>query len=51
MKRLLVLVSMICMLFSVSLSAKEPETFTSGDYEYTFLEDGTAEIIRYNGSA
>ena len=25
-------------------------TFTSGDYDYTLLPDGTARIIRYNGS-
>ena len=27
------------------------ETFTSGDFEYVLLENGTAEITRYNGEA
>ena len=26
------------------------DSFTYGDYEYTVLEDGTAEISRYNGT-
>lgn len=45
MKRLLVLTGMICMLFSMAVFAEE----TSGDYKYTLLEDGTAEITAYTG--
>lgn len=51
MKRLLVLVSMICIMFSVSVSAEEIEEFTSGDFHYIVLEDGTAEITNYTGNA
>ena len=29
----------------------ERETFTSGDYEYALLDDGTVEITGYNGKA
>lgn len=29
---------------------EERETFTSGDYEYALLDDGTIEITKYNGS-
>ena len=31
--------------------APTPEVFTSGDYEYILLEDGTAQIIKYTVSA
>ena len=29
----------------------DPQTKAAGDYEYELLDDGTAEIVRYNGSA
>lgn len=32
-------------------SAGIGDTYTSGDYEYKVLDDGTASITRYNGSA
>ena len=38
-------------MFSVSVFADEQETFTSGDYEYALLKDGTAEITKYTGEA
>ena len=31
--------------------AEEPELFTAGAYQYALLEDGTAEIRMYSGSA
>ncbi|MBR5108764.1 MAG: leucine-rich repeat domain-containing protein [Clostridia bacterium] len=46
---------LVCALLMAALCAfaqaeeTEPETFTSGDYEYILLEDGTAEITRFNG--
>ena len=46
---------LVCVLLLTALCAfapaeeTEPETFTSGDYEYILLKDGTAEITRYNG--
>ena len=44
--------SMVLMLALTLLCAGAgAETFTSGDYEYQVLEDGTAEIIGYYGSA
>ena len=52
MKQLsVVIVSMICMILSVSVFAEEveQETFTSGDYGYILLEDGTVEIKNYYG--
>ena len=53
MKRLLILVAMICVMLSVTTFAEDEdvETFTSGDYEYALLEDGTAMITKYNGEA
>ncbi len=52
-KKIVSIMSAVLMLISaftaipLSVSA---ETFTSGDYEYKILEDGTAEIAKYNGS-
>ena len=49
-KLLLILVLLVfCPLFCTA--EEEPEKYTSGAYTYTLLEDGTAEIIRYTGSA
>ena len=31
--------------------APEPEQYECGDYTYALLEDGSAEIVKYNGSA
>lgn len=38
-------------LFSVSARPAEPAYKTSGDYNYRSFEDGTANIIKYRGSA
>ena len=53
MKRAVLLCSLallFALLFSFVLAEEtEPETFTSGDYEYILLPDGTAEITKYSG--
>ena len=46
----------MAMAFCIALSEDaalpaEPETFSSGDFEYAILEDGTAEIVQYTGLA
>ncbi len=55
MKKVLSLFLSVLMLTSVvaavDLSAYATTYYTSGDYEYTILDDGTAEITDYNGSA
>ena len=51
MKKLWILASLICLLFAVPVFANKEETFTSGDYEYSLLEDGTVEITGYTGAA
>ena len=45
-------VTVLCVI-ALLLCGKVPaeETLQSGDYEYRILEDGTAEITKYNGSA
>ncbi len=49
------LISLLTMLLALgltcSLAEKEAVIYTCGDFEYILLEDGTAEITRYNGSA
>ena len=53
MKKVSYILLSIIMLFSVlslSVIAAQPETFTSGDYEYKVLEDGTVEIEKYKGT-
>ena len=52
MKKLLAL--LLCLALCLpglcaSAETPEPETFSSGDYQYRVLEDGTAEITRYKG--
>ena len=50
--RMLVCVLLLAALYVFAQAEEaEPETFTSGDYEYILLEDGTAEITKYNGKA
>ena len=44
----LALALLLCCSVCLAEEAK-PETFTSGDYQYVLLEDGTAEIIAYTG--
>ena len=36
--------------YTASATDEEATTFTSGDYTYSLLEDGTAEITKYTGS-
>ena len=49
---LLMVVVMMCACWTGVLAEdEERETFTSGDYEYALLDDGTIEITKYNGSA
>ena len=48
---LLMLVVMMCACWTGAVADDERETFTSGDYEYALLDDGTIEITKYNGSA
>lgn len=49
---LLIVVVMMCACWTGVLAENlERETFTSGDYEYALLDDGTIEITKYNGSA
>ena len=49
---LLLIVVMLCACWTGVLAEdEERETFTSGDYEYALLDDGTVEITGYNGKA
>ena len=48
---LLMVVVMMCACWTGAVAEDECETFTSGDYEYALLDDGTIEITKYNGSA
>lgn len=49
---LLMVVVMMCACWTGALAEdEERETFTSGDYEYALLDDGTVEITGYNGKA
>ena len=49
---LLMVVVMMCACWTGVLAEdEERETFTSGDYEYALLDDGTIEITTYYGSA
>ena len=49
---LLMVVVMMCACWTGVLAENvERETFTSGDYEYALLDDGTVEITGYNGKA
>ena len=53
MKKLLgiVLITALCLTCACALGEQaEREILTSGDYRYTLLEDGTAEIATYCGS-
>ena len=49
---LLMVVVMMCASWTGVLAEDvERETFTSGEYEYALLDDGTVEITGYNGKA
>ena len=51
MKKILLLVSMICMMVSMPVFAEETKRVISGGYAYAVLEDGTAKILKHFGSA
>ena len=48
---LLMVVVMMCACWTGAVAEDKRETFTSGDYQYALLDDGTIEITKYNGSA
>lgn len=49
MKRLWLLVALL-LCFTLACAAEEaPTEYVSGDYTYVLLDDGTAEIVSYNG--
>ena len=48
---LLMVVVMVCACWTGAVADEERKTFTSGDYQYALLDDGTIEITKYNGSA
>lgn len=48
---LLMVVVMVCACWMGAVADEECETFTSGDYRYVLLDDGTVEITRYTGRA
>ena len=49
-KLLIALLLAVLCLFACA-AAEEPVEYTSGDYRYVLLEDGTAKITRYTGTA
>lgn len=54
MKRLLSFVFvffLLCSFSPLALADEEPATYISGDFTYSLLEDGSAEIIQYDGYA
>lgn len=49
---LLLIVVMLCACWTGAVAEdEERETFTSGEYRYVLLDDGTVEITRYTGRA
>ena len=48
-KKVLFAVLALALLLGAAALAEEPEVFTSGDFQYILLEDGTAEITKYSG--
>ncbi len=52
MKKLWLLVALLlCLALTCATAEKEPTLYISGDFAYTLLEDGTAEITYYVGEA
>ena len=52
MKKLLgLLLAVVCCCATICAGAEEPAVHASGDWGYVLLEDGTAEIVQYTGSA
>ena len=53
-KLLLTLLALLLLLtapFALAEEPEEPTVYTSGDWKYILLDDGTAEITRYKGKA
>ena len=48
---LAVLLLMLGLCFAAAAEEAEPTVYTSGDFKYILLADGTAEITRYTGNA
>ena len=49
---LLMVVVLMCACWTgAGADDEKRETFTSGDYQYALLDDGTVEITKYNGKA
>ena len=53
MKKLLAVLFAALLMMAACACAEEaePTVYTSGDWKYVLLEDGTAEIAGYNGNA
>ena len=50
-KLLLLLLLLLASLLPAAFAEEETVAYTSGDYEYVLLEDGTAQITDYSGKA
>ena len=50
-KLLTLLTLLLTLCLTCALAKVKPTTYTSGDYEYILLADGTAEITHYMGYA
>lgn len=48
-KSCFLLVLLLCCTFALAEEPIETQTDSTGVYEYTLLENGSAEIIRYRG--
>ncbi|MBQ1256081.1 MAG: hypothetical protein IIX93_02245, partial [Clostridia bacterium] len=52
MKKILYVIAFFLLCLICAAGAEEERTvYTSGDYRYTILEDGTVEITEYTGEA
>lgn len=53
MKKLLTILLTLALALGMTCSPAEdePTVYTSGDYKYILLKDGTAEISNYTGKA
>ena len=50
MKAFFTLLALLLLLISPAMAVDEPQEYTSGDYGYILLDDGTAEITQYFGT-
>lgn len=48
---ILLILTMLSTCWTYSVAEEMSDAFTSGDYEYIILDDGTVKITKYNGSA